>query len=94
MRAAWQDLEYVTVVGPLISGSYVSAHWVAHGTYGGGKPGASAAAGTPVRYTGTDILRTEGCKIAEVWIQQNDLEMLKQLGALDMRTDVKIADNV
>ena len=55
---------------------------VAEGVYAGGIPGASAPAGTPVSFGGSDILRVaDGC-FAEYWVSSDGLALMEQLGAV------------
>ena len=78
-RAAVPDLEFIAEVGPLAQGDHIVVRWRAEGTYPGGIPGATAPAGTPVSFTGTDILRLEGGQ-AEYWVNSDTLVLLTQLG--------------
>jgi predicted ester cyclase len=79
-RAAFAELEFRIEVGPIAGGDHVALRWVATGTYGGGFAGATAAAGTPVRFTGTDILRVSGGELAEYWVNSDVHVLLTQLG--------------
>jgi predicted ester cyclase len=78
-RAATPDLRFAIQVGPIARGEHVVVRWIAQGTYGGGFPGATAPAGTPVSYTGTDILRVENGRIAEYWLNADVHVLLAQL---------------
>lgn len=82
IRSVFTDLRFDLEVGPLVDGRYVSARWVATGTYGGGFPGAKAAPGTVITYTGTDTLRVEHGKFAEYWLNADTLSLLQQLQAI------------
>ena len=42
-------------------------------------PGAAAPAGTPVSFTGIDLLRVEDGQIAEYWLNADTLGLLTQL---------------
>lgn len=82
IRSVFTDLRFDLEVGPLVDGRYVSARWVATGTYAGGFPGAKAAPGTVITYTGTDTLRMEHGKFAEYWLNADTLSLLQQLQAI------------
>lgn len=78
-RAAFSDIKFVTEVGPLVSGDYVSGRWVATGTYQGGFPGAKAEVGTVATFAGNDILRVERGLIVDYWTCADTLSLLAQL---------------
>ncbi|MGW3108455.1 ester cyclase [Streptomyces sp. NPDC001100] len=82
IRSVFTDLRFDLEVGPLVDGRCVSARWVATGTYAGGFPGAKAAPGTVITYTGTDTLRMEHGKFAEYWLNADTLSLLQQLQAI------------
>ena len=79
IRAAFGDLRFAIDVGPIIDGDHVVVRWIATGTYAGGFPGATAPVGTPVTFTGTDILRTRHGKIADYWLNADQLGLVTQL---------------
>lgn len=81
-RTAVPNLEFVVEVGPIVQGDLLVVRWLAEGTYPGGIPGATAPAGTRVSFTGTDILRLEGGRLAEYWINSDTLLLLTQLGVV------------
>lgn len=80
-RAAFPDLAFAMEVGPLVDGPYASLRWTATGTYAGGFPGAKAAPGTVVTFTGTDTLRAQDGKFVEYWVNTDTLLLLAQLQA-------------
>jgi predicted ester cyclase len=82
IRAAFPDLTFTTEVGPLRDGEFLIGRWRADGHYAGGFPGATAAAGTAIAFTGTDILRLSGGRLAEYWLNGDTLDLLRQLGAV------------
>lgn len=82
IRSVFTDLRFDLEVGPLVDGRHVSARWVATGTYAGGFPGAKAAPGTVITYSGTDTLRMEHGKFAEYWLNADTLSLLQQLQAI------------
>jgi predicted ester cyclase len=79
IRAAFPDLRFAVDVGPIIDGDHVVVRWIATGKYAGGFPGATAPVGTPVTFTGTDILRTKHGKIADYWLNADQLSLVTQL---------------
>jgi predicted ester cyclase len=79
IRGAFPDLTFTTEVGPLRDGDFLIGRWRADGHYAGGFPGATAAAGTPVAFTGTDILRLRDGRLAEYWLNGDTLDLLRQL---------------
>jgi predicted ester cyclase len=81
IRGALPDLTFTTEVGPLRDGDFLIGRWRADGHYVGGFPGATAAVGTPVAFTGTDILRLRDGRLAEYWLNGDTLDLLRQLGA-------------
>lgn len=79
-RPLFPDLEFTTIVGPIIDGDHMAGHWSATGTYAGGFPGATAKVGTVVTFTGTDVLRISGNQLAEYWLVTDTAMLLTQLG--------------
>jgi SnoaL-like polyketide cyclase len=79
-RGIFSDLKFTTKVGPLIDGQYIVGRWEATGPYKGGMPRATAAPGTDVTFTGTDILLVRGGKIVEYWLNADSASLLAQLG--------------
>ena len=51
----------------------------AAGHYGGGFPGATAPVGTPIGFTGTDLLRAQDGLLAEYWVNSDIHVLLTQL---------------
>lgn len=80
-RAPFTDVVVVIETGPLIDGDHVAARWSFSGTYTGGIPGATAAAGTRVRFTGIDMIRVAGGRVAEYWVCSDGAALMAQLGA-------------
>ncbi|QUQ71923.1 ester cyclase [Kutzneria sp. CA-103260] len=81
-RAPFSELEFAVEVGPIEDGQYIVVRWLATGVYGGGFPGATAPAGAPISFTGTDILRVHDGLIAEYWINSDVHVLLGQLGVV------------
>ncbi|MFB8275335.1 ester cyclase [Nocardia colli] len=80
IRAAFTELVFTVQVGPIIDRDQLALRWIAVGTYGGGFPGATAPAGTAIRFTGTDILRIEQDLIVEYWVNSDTHVLLGSLG--------------
>ncbi|MFJ6836047.1 ester cyclase [Streptomyces sp. NPDC091209] len=78
-RAAFPDLRFAIQVPPLVDGRYMSVRWTATGTYAGGFPGAEAATGTEVDFTGTDTLRVRDGRFVEYWVNSDTSRLLAQL---------------
>jgi predicted ester cyclase len=66
-------------VGPVAEGELVAARWIGQGSYKGGMQGASAPAGTPVSFSGLDLLRVEDGRFAEYWVISETEHLLAQL---------------
>ncbi|MFC4112088.1 ester cyclase [Nonomuraea zeae] len=78
--APFGDVKVTLDVGPIADGDLVSARWTFSGDYRGGIPGASAAEGTRVAFSGHDILRAEGGRFAEYWVISDVPTFNKELG--------------
>jgi predicted ester cyclase len=78
-HAFFSDLRFTVQVGPIVDGDFAVVRWVAESRYRGGIPGAYAAIGTPLRFTGTDILRIEGGKVKDYWLNADTGDLLMQL---------------
>jgi len=77
-RAAFPDLsfEIELVIG---EGEYVAARWTASGTHTG-LWGAVEPTGRRATFSGVNIFRFDGGKIAEIWNHRDDLGLAEQLG--------------
>ena len=73
------DLRFTVQVGPIVDGDRIALRWRAVGSYAGGMPGAAAPIGTPVDFTGTDLLRVRRGRIAEYWVNTDVHVLLAQL---------------
>lgn len=80
-RAPFDGFSVALDVGPLAEGALMAARWTGSGQYRGGLPGATAAPGTLVTYSGMDLFRIEGGKIAEYWVSADVYALMAQLGA-------------
>jgi len=78
-RAVLPDLRFTIQVGPVVQDDHIALRWIAEGTYGGGFPGATASIGTPVAFTGTDLLRVEDGRFVEYWVNSDIHVLLRQL---------------
>lgn len=78
----FDDVSVSVVNGPIVDGDLVGARWAFSGRYLGGIPGARAAAGTRVHYTGMDLFRVERDRFAEYWPYGDNMSLMQQLGAL------------
>ncbi len=79
-RSIIDGLRLTVEVGPLVDGEMVAGRWFAEGSYRGGIPGATAPAGTLVRFHGNDIWRAEDGLIREYWLSDDLLDLSQQLG--------------
>jgi hypothetical protein len=78
-------LTFAIDVGPIADREHLVVRWTAQGIYCGGFPGASpGAAGREVIFTGADILRTAGGKLAEYWANADSLLFFQQLGVREI----------
>jgi hypothetical protein len=80
LRKALGEPVFTVEVGPIIDGDLVCGRWHLRGEYAGGMPGATAAPGSRVDFTGTDILRIAGGVFAEYWLNSDVHVMAAQLG--------------
>jgi hypothetical protein len=81
IHQALEGLRFVMEIGPFRDGDVIVLRWRADGAYRGGFPGATAEAGTPVRFFGTDTLRLDADgRIAEYWANADSLWFVQQLG--------------
>jgi steroid delta-isomerase-like uncharacterized protein len=55
--------------------------WTASGTHKGDLLGVPAT-GRPIKITGIDIFRVQDGKLAELWQNWDQLQMLQQIGAV------------
>ena len=77
-RAAFPDLRFeVEIV--IAEEDYVAARWTASGTHTGSW-GDVAATGRRVTFSGVNIFRFAGGRVAEIWNHRDDLGLREQLG--------------
>jgi predicted ester cyclase len=71
----------------IAAADHLLVRWRARGTYRGGMPGVpESSAGAAINFTGTDILRVEGGKLVEYWVNSDTLLMMQQLGVIPKAT--------
>ena len=78
-RAAFPDLEFV-IEDTIAEGERVAVRWSAHGTHRGRLRG-FAPTGVRATSTGISISRWKGGRIAEVWVEWDNLGLARQIGA-------------
>ena len=81
-QAPFSDVSVSLDVGPVVDGDLVAGRWTFRGRYRGGVPGATAAPGTNVAFSGSDIVRVRDGRLAEYWVSSDGLDLMAQLGAL------------
>ncbi len=77
---AFSDL-HMAVKHRVVEGNLISTHWNATGTHDG-PLGDIEPTGRKVDISGQVIMRFEGARIAEEWEVFDEMEMLKQIGAI------------
>jgi hypothetical protein len=78
IRAAF-GVTYAVEVGPIMQDDLIAVRWTCTGSYLGDFPGATAEPGSPIAFTGTDVLRIADGRIAEYWVNSDIHVMLAQL---------------
>ncbi|GAA4240407.1 hypothetical protein GCM10022254_64920 [Actinomadura meridiana] len=81
-RLPFTGLTFTLQLGPVTTGDLVAARWTGHGSYAAGKhalPGTTAPAGTPVEFSGHDILRIAGNRFTEYWVISEGEYLMAQL---------------
>lgn len=79
-HAPFSDVAITLDVGPVVDRDLVAARWTFSGSYRGGMPGASVPTGTPVSFSGHDLLRVYGERFAEYWVVSDTDGLARQLG--------------
>ncbi|MBX9366368.1 ester cyclase [Streptomyces sp. WAC04114] len=80
--AVFDGVALTVDVGPIVQGDLIAARWTLRARYAGGLEHATAPAGTPVEFSGHDILRVCGGRFVEYWTCTDVLAGLAQLGAV------------
>jgi len=78
-RAAFPDLRWELDL-LVAADEFVIGRWTASGTHLG-QWGALEPTGRSVTFSGVNIFRFEGGKVAEIWNHRDDLGLMEQLGA-------------
>lgn len=81
-RLPFTGLTFAATVGPVAAGNLIAARWIGRGSYAAGEhalPGATAPAGTPVEFSGHDLLRISGGQFAEYWVISETEHLMDQL---------------
>ena len=74
--------DVVSIIEDLIAeGNKVAARWRARATHRGEYVGIPPT-GTDVEFTGISVYRIEGDRIAESWTEEDDLGLMRQIGAV------------
>lgn len=79
LREAFPDLS-ISLVQMLVEDDFVCVRIAVRGTHRGEFAGIPPT-GNPVEYAGIGVLRVEGGKIAERWLQTDVPALMRQLGA-------------
>jgi steroid delta-isomerase-like uncharacterized protein len=79
-RSAFPDV-WVDVEGIIAEGDMVSCRWTSTGTHQGDLFGIPAT-GRSVKVTATVLYRVADGRLAEGWINRDDLGMMRQLGVI------------
>lgn len=79
LRIGFPDIKF-TVERQIAEADKVAARWFIEGTHNGVFLGIRPT-GNKVKDQGVDIFIISGGKIAEIWVNENDLGLMKQLGA-------------
>ncbi len=80
LRAAFPDLTF-TIEDHIAEGDRVVTRWSASGTHRGDFQGLPAT-GKQIQLSGIDVDRIENGKIAECWMNMDELGLLQQLGVV------------
>jgi steroid delta-isomerase-like uncharacterized protein len=80
LRTAFPDLKF-TIDREAAEGDKVALRWYITGTHKGPFLGAPAT-GNAIKDQGIDIFRIRDGKIAEIWVNENDLGLLQQIGLI------------
>jgi predicted ester cyclase len=70
-----------TIVDLIAEGDMVAARWSSRATHLGEYAGV-APTGKEVEFTGISVYRIEGGRIAESWTEEDELGLMRQIGAV------------
>lgn len=79
LRTGFPDIHF-TIERQIAEGDKAAARWFIEGTHNGPFLGMPPT-GNKIKDQGVDIFIFQGDKIAEIWVNENDLGLMKQLGA-------------
>jgi len=79
LRTGFPDIHF-TIERQAAEGDKAAARWFIEGTHNGPFLGMPPT-GHKIKDQGVDIFIFQGDKIAEIWVNENDLGLMKQLGA-------------
>ena len=79
LRTGFPDLKFV-IEREIADGDKVAMRWFINGTHNGPFLGMPPT-GNKIHDQGIDIFLFQGGKISEIWVNENDLGLMKQLGA-------------
>lgn len=79
LRTGFPDIHF-TIERQIAEGDKAAARWFIEGTHNGPFLGMPPT-GNKIKDQGVDIFVFQGGKIAEIWVNENDLGLMKQLGA-------------
>ncbi len=71
MHAAMPGLRFSVEVGPLVDGDLIALRWRVQGDHHAAR----------LSFTGTDVLRVEGDRIVEYWVNSDTALMMAQIKA-------------
>lgn len=80
LKTAFPDVQ-ITHHETLVAGERVAIRWSAEATHGGDYFG-TPASGKRVRFEGLDLFHVRDGKIAECWIEYDNLGVLQQMGVI------------
>jgi len=80
LRIGFPDIKF-SVERQIGEGNKVASRWYITGTHKGSFLGAPAS-GNSIKDQGIDIFVFQGGKIAEIWVNEDDLGLMKQMGVL------------
>ena len=81
-KAAFPDLR-ITHHEAIASGDRVAIRWTADATHGGDYLGVPAS-GQRIHFEGLDFFHLQDGKIAELWIEYDNLGMMQQVGVISL----------
>lgn len=79
-RSAFEDMA-LTIEDQIAEGDRVATSWTMTGTHTGDFSGVPAT-GRPVRMSGISLYRIEADRMAEAWVQYDQLGLMAQIGGL------------